>query len=851
MAFQDCIKSAADQGEITPQEAARLKGLYDSLVRQHANDGPNQAPFAAKEALKAMLEADGLERKRQMALTLRITNERWQELKAFRRNRFDRNGVKVGKQQTPDVGEAAIHMLEHFGTAPYSSVRGRQNAIIGQAHMRMEGLLHTFRRHALGGDNVRILGKSLSFRHGRAKLDNLVREAFGEGTGDDAAKGLAKAWTETAEWLRRRYNAAGGHIQKLENWGLPQMHDARALRRAGRDTWKQSIRNRLDVTRMRHPLTDQPVTADDLDQVLDHVFESVTQEGWNTREAKRQRFGIGSLANQNSEHRFLVFKSADDWISYQRDFGEGDPFAAMMAYTNRMARDIAAMEILGPNPNATLEWLKQVIEKEGQKAASGGEAMLPVAGEKALDYARGRINKIDRMWSSMRGEMETPVSSRWAAGFAAVRNVITSSVLGGATLASVPGDLFTSTLARGFNGMSMFNMVPQLIGQFGLEGRRKAASAGLILETAMHTFHRQARYVGTFSGPEWSQYLSDRVLTWSGLTPWTQAARHAYGLAFMNEMAERAGKSFDDLEPAVKDLFNRWGISPSDWDGIRAARIDDGDGVPLLRGKEIADLDERLADRYLEMIDAEMEYAVPTGSIRAKTFLVSTDQPGTFWGEITRSFAQFKSFGAVFVFLNGMRYIPMIAAKDGKIAARGAAYAGALLLGTTVAGAISIQLKQLAQGRDPRAMNSKAFWGAAMLQGGGLGIFGDFMFSDVNRFGGGFPTTLAGPTVQHLWDIWTLTGGNLMEVAQGKETKAGRELVNVLRANTPGGSLWYLRLGYERLVLDQLQYLVDPKANKAFKTKQQWWKREMGQEFWWSPGQTGPARAPDMGAVVQ
>lgn len=841
MAFLDCLKSAQDQGEITAQEAQRLKGHFESLLAQHTDDSPVTAPFAARQALAELLKADGLERKRQLALTIKISNARWQDLKTFRTNRFTREGKAIKGKTVADVGEAAIHILEHFGTAGFSSVRGVQHAIVGQAQARMSGLLQEFRRSAIGGDK---------FRHGQARLQNVVREAFGHSTDDEAAKGLAKAWSETADWLRRRYNAAGGHIQKLENWGLPQGHDARALRRAGRDAWKASIREKLDFGRMRHPLTNKPLTAGELDEVLDHVFASVTQEGWATREAKRQAFGMGSLANQNVEHRFLVFKTADDWLAYQTEFGEGDAFSSMMAYTNRMARDIAAMEVLGPNPNGTIEWFKQVIEKEGQKAAGGEAALLPHQGEKGLDYARGRIDKLDRMWASMRGELETPVNTKWANGFAAARNIITSSVLGGATLSSI-GDAATQVIARNFAGIPAASTMADIAKAFTPSGRQEAIEASLILDQAMHTFNRQARYVGTFSGPQWSQYLSDRILTWSGLTPWTQAGRHAFGLAFMREAAVRADLPFHDLPTAFKGTFERNGISAADWNTIRGAGVHDGDGIRLLRPKEIAATDEKLAERWLEMINSEMEYAVPQGSVRAKTFLVSQDQPGTFWGEITRSFAQFKSFGALFMMLNGMRYVPMIAAQDGAVRARGARYAGALLISTTVMGALSIQLKQVAAGRDPRNMKDRRFWGAAALQGGGLGLFGDFLFSDVNRFGGGFPATVAGPTVQHLWDIWTLTGGNVIEMAQGKDTKAGRELVKVLSANTPGGSMWYWRLAYERVVLDQLQYLVDPKANKAFKAKQQWWKRETGQEFFWEPGQTAPQRGPDFGAAWQ
>jgi hypothetical protein len=841
MAFADCIKSALDQKEITDQDAARLKGLYDSLLRQHAQDGAASAPHAAREALAKMIEAEGQEAKRQHLLTLKASLARWKDLKEFRAARLTRDGVQIAGKTTADIAEAAIRTLEHQGNASFQNVQGLKMALVGQAHGRMEGLLHEFRRSAVGGDK---------FRHGKARLDNVVDEAFGHGTGDEAAKGLAQAWAETAEWLRRLYNDAGGHIAKLDNWGLPQLHSAEALRNAGRAVWKKTIAPLLDSNRMVHPLTGNRVTPEDLDQVLEHVFDAVTQEGWASREASRQRFGMGALANQNAEHRFLVFKDGASWRAYQQAFGEGDAFAAMMAYVNRMSRDIAAMQILGPNPTGTLEWMKQLIEKEGQKAASGKPHLLPHDGAAGLDYARTKIDVLERMWASMRGELETPVNSWIADTFAATRNFIVSTVMGAATLSSV-SDVGTQILARNHAGIPSANLVQSIAHGFTTLGKREAVEADLVLDAAMHSFHQQARYVGTFSGPEWSQYLADRVLTWSGLTPWTQAGRHAFGLDFMRHVARTREIAFQDLDPAWRQTFSRWGFSSDDWDTLRRVPVHDAGGLPLVRARDIAAIDQTLANQYLGMINGEMEYAVPTGSTRSSVFIKSADKRGTLWGEISRSGSMFKSFPTTFLMLNVMRVMPLIASGDGALKARGAKYAGGLLLSTTLFGALSIQLKQVAAGRDPRSMNDRRFWGAAVLQGGGLGIFGDFLFSDVNRYGGGLPSTLSGPMVQHLWDLWTLTGGNSIEVLQGKDTHFGRELVKAIGSNTPGGSLWYGKLAYERIFLDQLQYLVDPKANAAFKAKRQWWKRETGQDYWWQPGDLRPARAPDLAAAAR
>ncbi|MGK3808162.1 hypothetical protein ABI003_14880, partial [Enterococcus faecium] len=91
-------------------------------------------------------------------------------------------------------------------------------------------------------------------------------------------------------------------------------------------------------------------------------FETIRTDGWNKRTAG-QDSGRGALANQLGESRFLVFKSADDWMAYQAKFGVGSAYDAMMGHIDGMSRDTALMEVLGPNPNATVGWIKDTIQK--------------------------------------------------------------------------------------------------------------------------------------------------------------------------------------------------------------------------------------------------------------------------------------------------------------------------------------------------------------------------------------------------------------------------------------------------------------------------------------------------------
>lgn len=828
MSFADCLRTAVEGGELRAEDAKRLEKDFKRFRDRFANNSEAMADAEAKKALAELLAAESAHQKRKAKLSLQ----------SIKRIAADISSYKNPKGEA-DIAAAAVDLLEHFGTAPFASVEGRRKAIVGMAHARMEDALYHFRRSAIAGDLA---------RHNKADLDNVLREAFGESTGDASSKHFAKVWEDTHEWLRQRFNAAGGAIGKLERWGLPQHHDARALRKAGMQAWKDSIRPLLDVTRMKHPLTGKAVDPGELDEILTEIWTNVATEGWAKKQPARQAFGRGSLANQRADHRFLIFRDADSWIAYQRDFGGGgDIFAAMMGHINAMAKDIAAMEVLGPNPSGTIEWLKQAVKKQAELKAAGQKSLMAGDPASVINGANATERRLDSIWASIRGTLETPVNSTFAGTFAGIRSLITASVLGSAALSSL-SDIGTSIVARQFAGLKVHGALGDIIKAMGPTTRREAVSAGLILDSAMHVFHQQARYVGTLDGPGWSSFIADRVLTLSGLTPWTQSARHAFGLAFMRTAAENIDKPLDKLPEAFRSTFARYGIRAADWDRMRRMPMHDmGSGVKILRPQEIAErVDERLAERFLEMIQSETEYAIPNGSNRSKVMLVDQNRPGTFMGEVTRSFAQFKSFGAVFVLLHGRRIHGLL---QGKTPRKGAGYAASLLISTTLFGAMAMQLKGLAQGRDPQDMTDPAFWGGAVLQGGGLGIYGDYFFSSLNRQGVGLAATLAGPVVQRGNDLLNLTLGNAVQLATGEKTQFGRETLRFLKSNTPGSTIWYSRLAWERIVWDNLQFLVDPEADKAFKNRQRFFQKEFGQGFWWEPGRALPQRAPNLGAA--
>ncbi len=816
MTLKACIISARDQGHISREESAVLEKKYDELVAARLPEAEIKARMVATTAAEAQ------ERKRRALLTETVRQRLVQETADY----------TTWKGQT-DRAEAVSMVLEHNGQAKFKDVEHARLAIMGTAQHELEQHLYEYRKGALTGDKRRTMGETA------ASLDNVVREAFGEGTGDAKAKGFAQAWGKVAEDLRVRFNAAGGQIGKLDKWGLPQVHDAEALTKAGREAWVQFITPRLNAEAMRHPLTGLKMTAAELRQSLEHVHETIVTDGFNTADPTGAQ-GRGALFKQHSDHRFLHFKDANAWLEYQKQFGASDVYATMINHLHTMSRDIALAETLGPNPDLMFTYLKNLALKE---AASAG----------TLDAAQGKLRTADAMLEMIKGSTSVPVNGMWASAIAGARNIISASSLGSAPITAI-GDTGTQAMARAYAGLPVMGSVSDVVKNFGPQHMREAAAAGLIADNLLQTIHQDARQAAGMSGPELTRYIADRSHAVSGLTALTRASKNAFGMALFHELGSRAGMTFAELPGALRRTLERHGFDAGAWDQIRKAELHtpEAGGPGFLRAKEISEAAGRdLAERYLMMAYRETKFAVTESTIRSSVTMIGENQPGTIAGELVRSVGQFKSFGVALVMLQAGRVArEVMSGAEGRV--RGAAYAAGLMVATTALGALALQLKEITQGRDPRKMTlddklGRSFWGAALLQGGGMGIYGDFLFASVNRQGNGLAATTMGPIFDRLDNIRNLTVGNLMQLHDEKDSNFGRELTRFIKSNTPGSTLWYARLAFDRVIWDRLQSVLDPKAHQAFRRQVQSRKRDFGNDFWSAPGSGGVQRGPDLG----
>ena len=670
-----------------------------------------------------------------------------------------------------------------------------------------EGKFHSMNAEALAKFRSRMFG----IEQDEEELAKFLKAIYREDVDDPEIKAMADAWHETAEQMRVLFNARGGSISKNERWLMPQRHDQASIKKAGVETWKETIRDLLD----REFMVDEagrPLSDEQFEEALDAVYETISTGGLNKAKGLTvPRLGK-KLSRKGGEKRFLYFKDADSWMKYQNRFGRGNVFDALTDYINMMSNDIAVMETLGPSPRNTFDFLLNKAKLE--EDLTGPQEAFNNA---VFKVAAGQVNG---------GELTSAADA-----LEATRNVLTSVTLGGAFISALSDAGFVAMTAK------MNNIAPLKVIQQQLALMRPGNEADRIFGTRLGLTAENAarqtaanRYADTY-GTGKAAKLAEGVMRASGLEAWTNAGRKAFGMEFSALLADNFQKSFSDLETGLLDAFGRYGITEQDWDVFRKQ-------PPLmLRGAPYADMTQEGGVKFHQMVLSETDFAVPTPDARVRAVTTMGTSRATVSGMGIRTVMQLKSFPITILMGHGVRMFYQ------DTAGKKLQYFGGLMAITTILGGITLQAKDLAAGREPRPMLDSdgtlkpEFVVAAMAQGGGLGIFGDFLFSDQNRFGSGPASTLLGPTGDLVNRAARLSVGNIQEAIRGEETHIFSETIDFAERYTP--DIWQLQTA-KNAMFDQLELMADPDAQRKYNRIMRNRMRDYDQGYWWEPGEPLP-----------
>lgn len=707
-------------------------------------------------------------------------------------------------------GAMALMSKDPKGRVRYRNVDSLHRALAGRFQAKLTDA------------NERLKPKMLGFYEERQAHEMFVRAIFGEDVPDADIQGFGKAVRELTEEIRVELNKRGASISKREDWNLFQIHNQNAVIKAGRQQWKDEVLPLLDRTKM---LDDTGKQLDDsqMDLLLDYVFETIESGGLNkVKPGAVPRMGK-KLARRGSEQRVLHFAGADEWMQYHDKYGQGTVHSALNSWIDNRSGDMALMEIFGPDPDQTFK----VLEVEAKKRNATAFQRQRMGW--LYNVASGKINQ---------GEVTT-----WADRSQVVRNLLTASTLGKAFISSIT-DVGFSMLTANFNNIPAYRILTRQMQMVaGKEQRLFAEKLGFIADTSINTMNRHNRYTDQV-GLGKSGKIAEGVMRASFLQPWTETMRKSFSMEFSAMLAENFGKRFDQLDDSMRRQFDLYGIDEKKWDAFRQTE-------PLKFDNTVfADVTKEGGVDFHRMIISESDYAVPNPDARTMAWTTMGLERGTVAGQGWRAVMMLKSFPITMVLTHGYRLFYQAGSSGSKLK-----YAATMLGTTSVLGAVAIQAKDIAAGRDPRDSNNPEFWVAAMSQGGGFGILGDFVFSDVNRFGGGIVDTMIGPYKELIDKSAKLTFGNVREaaisIANGdygisdlaEATDIGPELINYVERYTP--TTWQIQL-FKQALFDQVQAMADPdfevKQRRLMKRRE----REFNQGYWWKPGEIAPSRAPEI-----
>lgn len=142
------------------------------------------------------------------------------------------------------------------------------------------------------------------------------------------------------------------------------------------------------------------------------------------------------------------------------------------------------------------------------------------------------------------------------------------------------------------------------------------------------------------------------------------------------------------------------------------------------------------------------------------------------------------------------------------------------------------------------------FWGASFLQGGALGIYGDFLYGATQtRYGSGILEALAGPTVGPILELGLVQPmGAIKAQMEGRESHLAAQTIQDLKGFVPGGNIWYAKAVLDHLIWQNVMESLSPGYLANIRQRTQ---REYGQRWWWEPGETAPDRAPAFEEAIQ
>ena len=709
--------------------------------------------------------------------------------------------------------------------------------------------------------------------------------------GGKEAKRIAEIIQITQKRMLKRKNQQGAMIAELKNYAVRQSHDPILLRagaktdaelEAARTSWVEYML-RPDVldpktfenkppTRMGAPYTNEEFLRDIWNNLVSGQHDKVDAlRGDDGQIDSLDSFtGPANLAKKLSQSRIIHFKDGAAAHAYFKTYSRMSLSDAVMNAISHDAQSIGLMEKFGTNPKAMFDRVLDDLKDVNRANANRIDQIVKKEGR-----LKNQFKELDGT-TRARGAGRPVIFGADFAGIAAGWRMLQNmSKLGMATITSFSDIASKASFINTRTDRGIFTSYARafsdIFRNYSSQDQKRLA---FLLNVGVDGYNGDvfARFGANDSGPGMMAKAHNIFFRLNGMNYWNNAQKVGLAKMLAADLATYADQSFASLPNATLFNLQRYGINETEWNLMRQMDLEAVDGNKYMtssgvdalpdsaisqaalakanqtRKRKLKQPTQAMIDKYRDDLATKIatyltdsaDTAIPTPGAKERAFMNFGQERGTVLGEAIRAIMQLKGFPITYVMkgMSGQYYTKKQLAgmnpNDKRFSSSGLVGLAQMMVGATMMGYLSVQLKEIIKGKEPldvfsdeTALNTELLT-KAMLQGGGMGIYGDFLFGEYNKYGQTLSQSLLGPTFGSIDDIARIYNN----VLSGDVDAITKNATRFAISNTPGYNLFYTKTALDYLFIYGLMEHSNPGYLRRMEKRMQ---RDMEQDFYFPP----------------
>ncbi len=737
---------------------------------------------------------------------------------------IDAVDMSEGRMNAVEGVEAILVGIQKFSKITRDSIGAKQDTIEVVEVNRLITEINKL------GDNA-----WRDFSEGQMDIE-IMQEMVGITTGVKQAKDIAMILKKYQNSWRNRLNDLGANIGLLDDWITRTTHNTEKMANASkiskivgdnRTAWVEFIKGRLDIPRTFTNVSDPA----QIDNILGDIYNSIMSGDHLKHGGTNSVYGTRNVTNRLNASRVLHFKDVQARQEYNVAFGEPSLKESVMGVLSNSARNIAIMQELGTNPKDTLNKILALLRKKYKDQDS------KITRQLNLKTFENQFKEIDGSINGIGNQTLATISM-------GVRTLQNTGKLGLATITSF-GDLAQYMGTTSFQGRGLFSgLFEALNGLFKTNDR----AAMEVLQTTSNSIHSFMGNKYGAANDTWGTMgkIQNTFFKWNTLNGWISSLKSSMAVGLSRHYGMQTELKFSDLSVRERNFLTLYGIDDGKWNMLRSIKTLDVEGKRYMTAEGVNELSDNVINAYVgkklsqrEIRNFKQDLEITWRNVLVDQTMHGTPEPdaairaitnqglekGTPMGETIRFVMQFKSFPiSIWKKIIG-RELYSYGPDDSRLAK--VSGLASLLMLSTFWGYIAMSVKDMIKGRSPRDPNKKSTLVQAFAQGGGAGIYGDFLINELqNEYGNGIFETALGPTASDIKKIFDIVQ------SMNDPKKAGKKFVQLAEGNVPFLNLYYTKTAYDYLIGYQVKEYLDPGFFRRMRDKHE---QQRGQSYYLKP----------------